>query len=130
MHTDHTQLTLHEEVAKVSDKGAIETTGYVWKPTIAIVNHFEVSKTWLVLMKLTNNILQIWLQEQTNIADMPIVVYLGLLHSRKRIEWIRTAIALTYYLAACSAELKTLEYRNLLTLVLSWWNPAFLYLGK
>jgi hypothetical protein len=29
MHTDHTQLTLHEEVAKVSDKGAIETTGYV-----------------------------------------------------------------------------------------------------
>jgi hypothetical protein len=44
MHTDHTQLAYYMKVAKVSDRIAIETTGYTFENRLTIVNHFKSLK--------------------------------------------------------------------------------------
>jgi hypothetical protein len=55
MHTDHTQLANYmKEVAKVSDRIAIETLVHVRKSPFTTVNDFS-PKTWHVSRKLTSN---------------------------------------------------------------------------
>ncbi|MDG2430916.1 M14 family zinc carboxypeptidase, partial [Flavobacterium sp.] len=125
MHTDHTQLAYYmKEVAKVSDRIAIETTGYTFENrplqllTISSPKNLarikEINEQHLA--NLTGN-------NQTKIADMPIVVYLGYSIHGNESSGSGAAIALTYYLAACeSAELeKTLE--NTVILLDPCFNP-------
>jgi hypothetical protein len=87
MHTDRTQLAYYmKEVAKVSDRIAIETTGYTFENRP--LQLLTISSPKLSSYKKRNNEQHANLtagNKQTNIADMPIVVYL-LLHSRKRIS--------------------------------------------
>jgi hypothetical protein len=126
MHTDHTQLAYYmKEVAKASDRIAIETTGYTFENrplqllTISSPKNLarikEINEQHLANLTAGNN--------QTNIADMPIVVYLGYSIHGNESSGSGAAIALTYYLAACeSAELeKTLE--NTVILLDPCFNP-------
>jgi hypothetical protein len=126
MHTDHTQLAYYmKEVAKVSDRIAIETTGYTFENrplqllTISSPKNLarikEINEQHLANLTDGNN--------QTKIADMPIVVYLGYSIHGNESSGAGAAIALTYYLAACeSPELeKTLE--NTVILLDPCFNP-------
>lgn len=126
MHTDHTQLAYYmAAVAKVSDRIAIETTGYTFENrplqllTISSPKNLarikEINEQHLENLKAGSN--------AKNTADMPIVVYLGYSIHGNESSGSGAAIALTYYLAACeSAELeKTLE--NTVILLDPCFNP-------
>ena len=126
MHTDHTQLSFYmKEVAKLSDRIAIETTGFTYEnrplqlltisspKNLARIN--EINAAHLANLAGDNN--------QQNIEDMPVIVYLGYSIHGNESSGSGAAIALTYYLAACeSQELeKTLE--NTVILLDPCFNP-------
>ena len=114
MHTDHTQVALYmNEVAKASDRISIETTGYTYenKPlqllTISspknLANLDEILKRHQAVADAEAN--------NSDLSDLPIVVYLGYSIHGNESSGTGAAIALAYYLAASeSPELeKTLE---------------------
>ena len=126
MHTDHTQVALYmNEVAKASDRISIETTGYTYenKPlqllTISspknLANIDEILKRHQAVTDAGAN--------NSDLSDLPIVVYLGYSIHGNESSGTGAAIALAYYLAASeSPELeKTLE--NTIILLDPCFNP-------
>ena len=114
MHTDHTQVVQYmNAVAKASDRISIETTGYTYenKPlqllTISspknLANIDDILRRHQAIADAGAN--------NSDLSDLPIVVYLGYSIHGNESSGTGAAIALAYYLAASeSAELeKTLE---------------------
>ena len=126
MHTDHTQLSFYmKEVAKLSNRITIETTGFTYEnrplqlltisspKNLARINEINAAH----LANLTGE------NSQQTLDDMPVIVYLGYSIHGNESSGSGAAIALTYYLAACeSQELeKTLE--NTVILLDPCFNP-------
>lgn len=126
MHTDHTQVVHYmNEVAKASNRISIETTGYTYenKPlqllTISspknLANLDEILKRHQAVTDAGAN--------NSDVSNLPIVVYLGYSIHGNESSGTGAAIALAYYLAASeSLELeKTLE--NTILLLDPCFNP-------
>ena len=114
MHTDHTQVVNYmKEVAKASDRIQIETTGYTFENrplqllTISspknLANIDEILKRHAAITDATAN--------NSDLSDLPIVVYLGYSIHGNESSGTGAAIALTYYLAANDSPelMKTLD---------------------
>lgn len=126
MHTDHTQVANYMNIiANASDRISIETTGYTYENrplqllTISspknLANIDEILKRHqAVAVAGANN---------TDLSDLPIVIYLGYSIHGNESSGTGAAIALAYYLAAGeSAELeKTLD--NTIILLDPCFNP-------
>jgi hypothetical protein len=126
MHTDHTQLAYYMgEVAKASDRIAIETTGYTFEnrplQLLTISSPKNLARIKEINEQHIDNLTAN--KNQKNISDMPIIVYLGYSIHGNESSGSGAAIALAYYLAACeSPELeKTLE--NTIILLDPCFNP-------
>lgn len=114
MHTDHTQVANYmREVAKASDRIKIETTGYTFENrplqllTISspknLANIDEILKRHVAITDANTN--------NSDLSDLPIVVYLGYSIHGNESSGTGAAIALTYYLAANDSPelMKTLD---------------------
>ena len=114
MHTDHTQVANYMiEVAKASDRILIETTGYTFENrplqllTISspknLANIDEILKRHAAITDADAN--------NSDLSDLPIVVYLGYSIHGNESSGTGAAIALTYYLAANDSPelMKTLD---------------------
>ena len=114
MHTDHTQVANYmREVAKASDRILIETTGYTFENrplqllTISspknLANIDEILKRHAAITDADAN--------NSDLSDLPIVVYLGYSIHGNESSGTGAAIALTYYLAANDSPelMKTLD---------------------
>lgn len=114
MHTDHTQVANYmREVAKASDRFKIETTGYTFENrplqllTISspknLANIDEILKRHVAITDANTN--------NSDLSDLPIVVYLGYSIHGNESSGTGAAIALTYYLAANDSPelMKTLD---------------------
>ena len=114
MHTDHTQVANYmREVAKASNRILIETTGYTFENrplqllTISspknLANIDEILKRHAAITDADAN--------NSDLSDLPIVVYLGYSIHGNESSGTGAAIALTYYLAANDSPelMKTLD---------------------
>ena len=114
MHTDHTQVVNYmREVAKASDRIQIETTGYTFENrplqllTISspknLANIDAILKRHAAITDANAN--------NSDLSDLPIVVYLGYSIHGNESSGTGAAIALTYYLAANDSPelMKTLD---------------------
>jgi hypothetical protein len=109
MHADHTQVALYmKEVAKASNRILIETTGLLLRidPVLLTISS---PKTLLILMK-SKDTKQLQIEaNNSDLSDLPIVVYLGYSIHGNESSGTGAAIALAYYLLQKVQSWKTLE---------------------
>ncbi|MFE3869414.1 M14 family zinc carboxypeptidase [Flavobacterium sp. LS2P90] len=125
MHTDHTQLANYMmEVAKVSDRILIETTGYTFENRPLQLLTISSPKNLARIKEINEQHLDnLNADRKKSPSDLPIVVYLGYSIHGNESSGSGAAIALAYYLAASqSPELeKILE--NTVILLDPCFNP-------
>jgi hypothetical protein len=105
MHADHTQVALYmKEVAKASNRILIETTGLLLRIDLTITHYFK-SKNLANIDEILKDTKQLQIQRANNsdLSDLPIVVYLGYSIHGNESSGTGAAIALAYYLAAAES---------------------------